>query len=191
MKTPLKLFLPLAAVVAIFASNAQAVVYVDEFPSADSTVVGSVGVIAPGEFGFFWSVARGDSIEETFTGTGLNTVFQLDLEFAILDNVLNRGASVFWDVLVNGIVVGNWSWSDTDGLGTVSESYSFAPIFGGGDYTIRMEVTNEVADGFGSISIGYPGDMKLHGTVPDTGSTLALLGLGLAGLIGIRRRFAK
>lgn len=161
-----------------------------DFPSEDATVVGSVGTITPGEFGYFWSMSRGDSISETFAGTGFHAIDQLALDFEVTQNVLNSGASTLWDVFVNNVLVGGWSWLDTDGVGSVNELYSFAPIIGAGTYDIRMEVTNEVGAGFGSIAIGYPGSATLT-SVPEPASISMIL-LALAGFgFGFARKNVK
>ena len=51
--------------VALALCGAPALAAVHSFPSDDSTVVGSVGFIDADEIGAFWSVARGDMVEET------------------------------------------------------------------------------------------------------------------------------
>ncbi len=171
---------------------AFALLYTNNFPSADSTVIASAGVINADELGYFWSVSRGDSVTETFSGTGLEYVNQLDLEFDVTFNNLRSGAFVDWDVLVEGTKVGDWSWDVGDGTGPVDLSYSFANIFGSGTYEIAMVVTNNVPDGKGSIALGYPGDMTLSGgtaqPVPEP-TTMLLFGFGLIGLAGFRRKF--
>ena len=45
-----------------------------DFPSSDSTVVGSVGFIDADEVGFFWSMQRGDRVSETFTFSGPSSI---------------------------------------------------------------------------------------------------------------------
>lgn len=154
-------------------------------------MVASVGTLAPGEYGYFWSVSRGDLIAETFSGTGLPSVSKLDLAFGITKNVLNSGAQVNWDVSINSVSVGTWSWSDTDGTGLFSTSYTFPSIAGGGNYTLAMKVSNEVPGGLGSIAIG-DGRMTLTGgdSVPDAGSSLGLLGLGF-GALGFLRASSR
>ena len=176
---------------AVCADPAGALTYTDAFPSEDSTVVASAGVIGSGQYGWFWSVARGENITENFTGTGLDEVFQLDLNFEITYNNLVAGDYTEWDVLINGNSVGGWTWTYSMGLGVVDASYSFAPIAGAGNYALRMEIVNEVPPHHGSIAIGFPGEMVMHGSstgVPDTGSTLVLLTSVLMGLGVLRQR---
>ena len=162
-----------------------------QFPSDDSTVVASVGFIDADEIGYFWKVSRGDSVTEGFTGTGLSSVTGLDLEFDVTQNVLASGAFTHWDVLLNGISVGDWMWTALDGIGHLSLSYLFPAIVGDGDYTIRMAVLNEVAPGAGSIALGFPGEATLTGTAAPEPGTLGLIGAGLLGIaFGAPRRRA-
>lgn len=132
-------------------------------------------------------MAEGHSVTETFTGTGLASITGLDLSFNVTWNNLNSGASVDWAVLVNGTGVGVWSWSQPDGTGPVNLSYLFPSIAGGGTYTIRMAVTNEVPSGRGSIAIGYPGSATLYGTAIPEPATLLLVSVGFLGIWRLKR----
>lgn len=166
---------------------ASAFSYVAQFPSAASTVVASVGMISPTQYGYFWSVARGDRITQSFTGTGLNSVNGLDLVFDVTVNVLNPSAEVDWNVLVNNNIVGNWSIKANQGTPTESLSFSFGDITGAGNYVISMEVANEVLPGYGSIAIGFPGRLELTSrsqSVPDWSPSWLLLAMSLASLAG-------
>lgn len=168
--------------------TAQAVSsFTADYPSSSSTIVASTGFLDDDEIGYFWSVSRGDSITQTFTGTGLNSVDQIDLSLEVTQNVLTNGAHVDWAVLINSIQVGTWTWTDQDGTGAFNLSYLFSPIVGAGTYTVRMEVTNEVASGDGSIALRYPGTMTLVQNVPEP-TSLLLLGSGL--LLGCVLKFA-
>lgn len=182
-------FLGLAVIASVQGAMSQT--FTDTFPSDSSTVVASVGGLDAGSIGYFWSVSRGDMVEQTFVGTGLASVIQLDLNFMVTENLLADGWSVDWEVRVNGNAVGNFTVADTDGTGMRNESFSFAAIAGAGTYTVGMHVTNEVAGGAGSIALGKNGDnsMTLHETVVPEPASMAALGLGTLALI--RRRRAK
>ena len=157
------------------------------FPSNSSTVVDS-GINTPGEWGYFWSASRGDSVTETFAGTGITELGSLTLSFGVED-VLQAGNETDWEVFVNGISVGSWVWTSAQGSGTLNETYSFAPITGNGTYTLRMAVTNETPVNKGSVGIFIPGTATLEAAVPSTVPepvSALLLSTGMLGLL-IRR----
>jgi len=132
---------------------AQSIQAAQAFPSASSTVVGSVGFIDSVQCGYFWSVSRGDSVAETFSGPGRvkKAIFKLD----VVSNALVATAFVNWTVSINGKDIG--SFSITSGqLGPVTYKFTF-PKITGGSYAVKMRVTNEVAGGEGSHTFRYAG----------------------------------
>jgi len=136
------------------ASDPNAVFAVFDFPSAGSTVVGSTGFIDADEIGFFWSVARGDRVTETFS-TALSSINRAILEIEVVTNVLNSGAFVDWDLEINGVVVG--SFTINEGFtGPFTVDVNFSPITGP-VYDVKIRVTNEVAGGEGSHTLAYAG----------------------------------
>jgi hypothetical protein len=192
MKTNYILLSVFSAAIGLCSQNASAQ-FNSVFPSASSTVIGSDGTIITGEYGYFWSEARGDSITQTFSGTGLSAVDSLSLIFSVPYNTL-IGPDLTWNVLINGTKVGGWSISEADGTTVEDLNYSFLPITGSGTYTIAMDVSDEIPSGDGSIAIG-DGQMTLNEIatgptpgVPDSTDTLVLLGAGLLALAGIRCR---
>ena len=125
-----------------------------DFPSADSTVVASVGFIDTDEVGWFWSVGRGDLVSETFS-TSLGSISRAILEVDVIRNVLNSGAFVDWDIEINGVVVG--SFTINEGFtAPVTVDVTFSPITGP-VYDVTIRVTNEVAVGEGSHTLAYAG----------------------------------
>lgn len=159
------------------------------FPSTTASVTGSVGFISPGQVGYFWSSARGDQVSESYAATGLFGATTLDLDLTVLSNGLASGQSVDWDVLVNGVDVGDWSWGSADGTGATHLSLSFAAI--AGEFSsLALVVKNEVPPGAGAISLATGTRATLAdgvSTVPEPG-LMSLLGLALAGMAFARRR---
>lgn len=161
------------------AGMAHAASFDFSFPSASSTVVSSEG--------YFWSAQRGDKVAEIFTASGVFGATTLNLELDVTYNSLVAGSSVDWDVLVNGVDVGDWTWSSADGIGLTHLSYTFAPIQG--EFTsLALVVKNEVISGAGSIALGYDTLGTITSAVPEPSTYLLLLaGLGVAGIAKQRR----
>jgi len=173
------------AVVGFAASGAVADLH--DFPSATSTVVGSVGFVDADEVGYFWSVARGDLVSETFADSNASVtraIIAVDVPF----NGLASGLSVNWDVTLNGTLIDSFSVPDSF-LGTVNRDVTFAAIAAvAGAYDVEYRVTNEIPGGDGSHTFAY-GDRLLNHSIEliPTPGAAALLGLG-ALAAGRRRR---
>lgn len=124
----------------------------NDFPSAASAIVGSVGFIDADQCGYYWSASRGDGATETFAGAASITSYSLDVD--ITTNVLSAGNTVDWQVTINGTVVD--TFSSVPGDTSISASSSFAAI-AGPNYTVALSVTNEVPGGGGSVALRYAG----------------------------------
>lgn len=162
---------------------AQSASYNFTFPSATSTVVASVGTSGD-QTGWFWSVERGDKVSHTYNSTGLFNASALELDLSVSYNSLFNTA-VNWDVLVNGVDVGDWSWSSTDGTGLTRLSFTFDAIAGEFN-SLALVVKNEVPAGDGSIALG----LNTQGTVtsvPEV-SSFALTAMGLVCIAAFARR---
>jgi hypothetical protein len=141
--------------VAIVPSSAMAVSSTYPFPSSSSTVVGSVGFIDDDEIGFFWSAARGDRVSETFIAPFALPVNRAILQVEVVQNVLNSGAQVNWNIEINGTVVGSFVVPQGF-IGPIVQDVSFLPIMGPA-FTVTLRVTNEVPSGQGSHTFAYAG----------------------------------
>jgi len=176
----------LAAVVMVGLLSAAAHAETFSYPSASSSVVGSVGFIDGENIGYFWSVARGDSVTETFASS-VGTATDLKLDLAVPENVLSPGYQVDWNVRLNGVSVGGFSIPDGF-TGNASFPYSSLSIPAvAGNYTVRMEVTNEVDIGAGSHTLAYAGEWKHEVTITPEPSALSMLAIGALSLIRRKR----
>ena len=187
MKKFIKIFMVMAvAVFALFVlCGTSAFAGMHTFPSANSTVVGSVGFIDADEIGFFWSVTNGDKVSESFADP-LIDVSQAIFDFDVPTNSL-VDVPVNWDVLINGNIIGNFTVL-AGFTGPVHLDLSFAPIGNvGGNYLVAFEVTNDVYVGGGSHTLAYAGPYN-HSVqlIPAPGAIL-LGGIGV-GLVGWLRR---
>ena len=88
-----------------------------------------------------------------------------------------------------GTLIGPIGWSGVFGLNFADSTlYGFA----GGGWTLTIDTSTGAYTSFvsnGIFSTGAEGSVGGVESVPDTGTTLALLGLALAGLVALRRRF--
>ncbi len=123
------------------------------FPSSSSTVVGSVGFINGTECGYFWSASRGDSVTQTIHGPGAirHAILKLD----VVTNSLTGGSEVDWDILINGINIGQFIVHQGQ-TGLIRFRSHFGRIVGP-NYDVVIKVTNEVPAGDGSHTFAYAG----------------------------------
>jgi hypothetical protein len=163
---------------------------VHSFPSNDSTVVANGGFLGSEQIGYFWSVARGDRVTETFADS-LTSVNRAIFDFGVPTNVL-YSTPLQWDVKINSTTVGNFQ-IDAGFTGNRHLDFDFAPIVNiGGQYTVSYVVTNEIPSGWGSHTLAYAGEwphsVELLNTVPlPAGVLLAGLGLSVAGILHRRK----
>lgn len=123
------------------------------FPSANSTVIASVGFVDSEQVGYFWSAARGDSVAETLSGPPKITKAKLKLD--VVDNGLVPDATVDWVLSINGKDVGKFQVVSGQ-IGPFADTYTFKKITGG-KYDVAIRVVNEVASGDGAITLRYAG----------------------------------
>jgi hypothetical protein len=136
-----------SCVACLFATGAQASTF--EFPSSTSTVVSGGGAPA-GQFGYFWSQARGDKVSQTFV-PGLAYIDHVGLTVQAATNALSEGQEVDWALLINGTEVGSFV-IPRGATGPTGITRSFAPIAGPA-YAVELRVTNEVPSGGGSVAL--------------------------------------
>ena len=131
------------------------------FPDTTSTTYDSVdgvkSTLGSGGGGVFY--VSGTYCEQTFPRA--TSVSELDLDFRMADLTTgcSTGATLSWNVEVNGTVVGTYSFVSASDFGdrTIVESYTFAPIAPvSGGFTLRLEATSTVCSG-GSSWNWYPG----------------------------------
>jgi len=142
-----------ACSLALVPSSAMALGASYDFPSSNSTVVASVGFIDSDEVGFFWSAERGDRVTETFIGAP--AIWRVVLRLEVVFNVLNSGAQVDWDLVINGNVVDSFVVQQGF-IGPIVRMATF-PHIKGPVYTVTIRVTNTVPGGQGSHSLAYAG----------------------------------
>jgi hypothetical protein len=134
------------------AANARTAAAV-AFPSASSTVIGSIGFIDDDEVGYFWSASRGDSVTQVVSGPARVRRAILDVE--VVTNGLVAGAHADWELTVNGKVAGSFV-VNSGFTGPIHVSGKFTRQRGG-EYDVAIRMTNEVAGGEGAHTLAYAG----------------------------------
>ena len=112
MKKIVTIWLTGILIVFMSITGASAAWYIDDYPSSTSELTG-VSFLAGNKIGYFFE--KGDTIKQTFTGTGLESVVGLRLDLVLTDDTLT--SFVVFNVLVNDIFVGDWVQYAIDGTG--------------------------------------------------------------------------
>ncbi|ELX11379.1 hypothetical protein Jab_2c34980 [Janthinobacterium sp. HH01] len=172
---------------AVLAASAHANTYSFNFPTSGSAVVGSTGFISSTEIGYFWSVNRGDSVSQGYAGSGVFGTTNLELDLNVTHNSLNNGASVQWDVLVNGQDVGDWNVAQGSGTGVSHLSLNFGAIAGEFN-SLALVVKNNVPGGQGSISLGLNTEASVSAVPEPETYGMLLAGVAVIGLMARRKR---
>jgi hypothetical protein len=176
------------------AGTVQAASYVANFPSSStfySSATNGNGLIpSGGQSQFMWTT--GDYVSQTVNGTALNSVDSLSYNFSY-QNYLG-GNTLTVGLLINGIQVDSFVAPDVGFSGnyfSATDTVSFSPIPGGGTYALSMVLENTIPGGGGSIAFADGGNWTLGATAVPEPATMLLLGFGLAGVAGVRRKVKK
>jgi hypothetical protein len=176
------------------AVEARAAAVTLEFPSADSQThyVVNPGVLGAGGNGK--GFLAGDTISETFTGTGLAQADSAHWIFQ-MSNFTLAGVNNTFDVRINGVTVDTFNFLSTgDSANDLNFDFTstFAPI-AGDTYTLAFVATSSVPGGLGAWNY-YPGGNvtlsggPISGAIPEPSAwALMILGFGAAGA-GLRAR---
>ena len=131
------------------------------FPSTASITPYGQPLGAGGGGAFFMS---GASVEETFPRPVAATSLAVDLRMSDRTNGNCGGGPLSWNVLVNGTVVGNYSYnSGQGGEVPIQKTFTFASIAPiDGQFTLRIVATSTVCSGGGSWNWIAGGSARLR-----------------------------
>lgn len=138
-----------------------------EFPRSTSKIYNTFGApVSLGAGGGGVLFVSGSWVGDKFASTGLTSVSSADMDFDMSDftNMACVVGTLDFDVEINGVVVGAFSWAGGFGVGTfnITQSYAFAPVAGGGPtgdgYRVRIISRDTVCGGGGSYNY-FPGGL--------------------------------
>lgn len=130
--------------------------------------------IGVGDYPYWWQM---DDYAQGVRTLSINTVSAVRINLAFDDNTLNTTGHVDLDLSINGTVVG--SVSILPGDTEITAAFFFAPI-STPNYTIRLEETNTVDPGAGSVAISISASTiaffdSTTSLFPGTGDTLSIV----------------
>jgi hypothetical protein len=140
-----------------------------------------------GNGGYYYFV--GHQASETYLATGLTSVDELTLTLNLTGAKNYASQALGFTFSLNNVVIG----TTTYGVGDESShalDFNFGAISSlSGDWTLLMAVSTQVCSGCGAVEFGTDNPLGVieNQEVPEPAS-IALMGLGLAGLCLRRRR---
>lgn len=123
------------------------------FPSSTSSTFGTYagsGTLGTGGGGRFY--VSGDYVQQSFARSAPATKLSVNFRMSDTTSSYCYVGTLTWNVLVNGVVVGSYSWvGGSGGDKNVSQTYSFTSIApSSGQFTLRFQATRTVCSGGGS-----------------------------------------